>query len=195
MSSATNSGWAVWVVGLPGSGKSTLAKGIHDHYAAAGMDVLLLEMDKRRKKYIPNPTYSQSEREKAYELFVDETAELVNKGKGVVMDGSAYKATMRRYARENIGRFAEIFVQCDLKEAMRREAERPEGEVMADLYRKSLIRKETGKDFEGLGEVIGVDVDFEKDPEAELTIDNTSLSPEKTLRRALHFLDNWLPGA
>lgn len=189
-----NRGWAIWVVGLPGSGKSTLAKGVCDHLQAGGLDVVFLEMDQRRKTYFPEPDYSEAEREKAYVLFAEEAAQLVRQGRGVVMDGSAYKVEMRRYARGMIPRFAEIFVQCDLQEAMRREAERPEGAVMAGLYRKALIRKETGKTFAGLGEVIGVDVEFEVDPDAEMIIDNTALSRESTLGKALHFLDKWLSG-
>ena len=63
---------------------------------------------------------------------------------------------------------------CDLEEAMRREAGRPEGLVMADLYAKALKRRRTGEQFEGLGEVIGVDVEFEVDPGAEFIIDNTT---------------------
>jgi len=67
--------------------------------------------------------------------------------------------------------------------------------VMAELYRKALERKLSGKQFSGLGEVIGVDVSFEVDHGAECIIDNTHLSVEETLGKALHFLDSWLPDA
>ena len=55
-----------------------------------------------------------------------------------------------------------------------------------------MIRKQVGQQFEGLGQVIGVDVEFEVDPDAELTICNDNLSREETLGKALHFLDSWL---
>ncbi|WP_419788037.1 adenylyl-sulfate kinase [Pseudodesulfovibrio sp.] len=188
----SNRGWAVWVVGLPGSGKSALARGLYEALSARGQDVVLLEMDERRRKYVPDPRYTPEERELAYSLFVDEAAGLVDEGKGVLMDGSAYRVSMRCRARNLIERFAEIFIQCSLDEAMRREAQRPRGKVMAELYEKALRRKRTGEQFEGLGEVIGVDVPFEKDPAAECVIDNTHLCKEETLRRGLHFLDTWL---
>lgn len=186
-------GWALWFVGLPGCGKTTLARGVYDHLADLGYDVIHLQMDIQRKKYFPNPTYTAEERERAYTLFVDEAAEHVRKGKNVLMDGSAYKLSMRTYARQRIPRFAEIFLRCDLDQAMERESLRPEGMVMAELYRKALERLHTGREFEGLGEVIGVDVEFEIDPDAELTIDSSSLTSDETLGKALHFLDSWLP--
>jgi len=191
--SACNWGWAIWFVGLPGCGKTTLAKGVHEHLHSQGWDLVSLQMDKRRKVYFPEPMYTIEEREKAYALFVDEAVEYLRQGRNVIMDGSAYKLAMRTYARQQIPRFAEIFIQCDLDEAVRREESRPEGVVLANLYKKALIRQKTGEQFEGLGEVIGIDIDFEVDPDAELIIDNSLYSKEKTLRKTLHFLDSWLP--
>lgn len=192
---SVSQGWAVWVVGLPGSGKSTVVNGMRDYLVERGVDVSVLAMDRRRKTYFPKPTYSKEEREQAYAMFVDEAVALVGQGRKIIMDGSAYAVSMRRHARSRIANFAEIFIQCDLEEAMRREASRPKGAVMAGLYRKALNRKETGQWYDGLGEVIGVDVPFEVDPDAELIIDNTSLSREETLERVLHFLDSWLASA
>ncbi|MDC0335374.1 adenylyl-sulfate kinase [Pseudodesulfovibrio sp.] len=189
--SGYGTGWAVWFVGLPGSGKTTLAKGVHEHLYAQGLDVVGLQMDKRRKVYVPDPTYTIQEREKVYAMFVDEAAQFVKQGKGVLMDGSAYRVDMRTYARQRIPRFAEVFVRCDLEEAIRRETNRPNGAVIADLYKKALHRQRTGEQFEGLGEVIGVDVDFEVDADAELIIDNTLYSKEVTLEKTLQFLDKW----
>jgi adenylylsulfate kinase len=184
--------WAVWVVGLPGSGKSTLARGLHDALRDRGVDTVLLQMDKRRNAYFPDPEYTEEERVTAYRMFAEEAAGLVKDGRNVILDGSAHRISMRLAARKKISRFAEIFVECALKTAMAREAARPAGKVMADLYRKALLRKETGRNFEGLGDVVGVDVPFEQDPQAEFIIDNTELSKEETLRKSLHFVDTWL---
>lgn len=191
----SSEGWAVWIVGLPGCGKSTLAKGVRDSLKESGKTVVLLQMDKRRKAYFPEPAYTREERDAAYSRFVDEAAELTRKGLNVIMDGSAYKTSMRRYARQKIVRFAEIHIRCDLEAAVTREAGRSGGEVMAGLYEKALRRKRTGESFEGLGEVIGVDVAFEADQDAEFVIDNTHLSSGETLGKTLHFLDTWLTSA
>lgn len=186
-------GWAIWFVGLPGCGKSTLARGVLEYAYLQGHDVELLQMDKRRKSYFPDPEYTREEREKAYAMFVDEAATLVRQGRGVLLDGSAYELAMRTYARQRIPRFAEIFVRCDLEKAVERESQREGGMVVVEMYKKALERQKTGEQFEGLGEVIGVDVEFQVDPDAELIIDNSELTMEQTLEKALHFLDSWLP--
>lgn len=188
-------GFAVWFVGLPGSGKSALATGVADHLRARGVDVVVLRMDERRRSYFPQPRYTAQEREAAYAMFVDEAVALVEQGRNVLMDGSAYRVSMRERARRRIPRFAEVFVRCELDEAIRREAGRPEGLVAADLYRKALRRKQTGEPCQGLGEVVGVDVPFEENPQAEFVIDNTRLTREQTLGKVLHFLDTWLASA
>lgn len=193
--SGQSEGWAVWFVGIPGSGKSSLARTVHARLLERGVDVVHLEMDERRKSYFPHPKYTPEERRNAYELFVNEASELVREGRGVLMDGSAYRVAMRNQARERISRFAEVFVHCELEEAIRRETLRPAGKVMAGMYRKALIRRQTGEQFEGLGDVIGIDVEFERDECAELVIDNTLLSLAEAVGKTLHFLDSWLANA
>jgi adenylylsulfate kinase len=189
----SESGWAVWVTGLPGSGKSTLADALADRLAASGRDVILLRMDERRKAYFPRPEYSPEEREKAYSCFAAEAADLVAEGRGVILDGTAHRLRWRRLARQRIARFAEIYLRCPLETAMQREAERPEGLVMAGLYAKALERRRTGVEIEGLGDVVGVDAPFEPDPDAECVIDVDAANRETVLESALLFLDRWLP--
>lgn len=188
-------GRAIWFVGLPGSGKSTMARRACEHYADLGRDVVLLQMDKQRKTYFPNPVYDEHERDIAYSRFVKEAVSFVSTGKTVFMDATAYKLSMRQQARNKIERFAEILIQCDVEEAMKREGQRPKGLVMADMYAKALERKRSGANFEGLGEVIGIDVMFEVNPDAELILDNTHLDVEQTAKQVIAFLDTWLDKA
>lgn len=185
-------GWAVWFTGLPGSGKSTLARSAAETLRNRGLDVVYLEMDARRREYFPDPKYTEQERRQAYAMFADEAAELCGRGRNVIMDATGHRISFRQRARGRLDWFAEIHVGCDVEEAMRRESERPQGKVKADLYRKALERRRTGRGFEGLGEVVGVDVPFEQDPAAELSFDNTALSREEALRKVMHFLDRWL---
>lgn len=192
---AGDQGFAVWVVGLPGSGKSNLAKGLARALEEDGLSPVWLQMDERRKAYFPEPRYTDEEREAAYRMFADEAAGLVREGRAVVMDGSAYRAAWRQRARALIPRFCEVHVKCTLDNAMAREAGRQQGLVMAGLYAKALERKRTGKDFPGLGQVIGVDVEFEDDPAAEFTIHNDDIPKAETLRRTLEFVRGWLDGA
>lgn len=185
-------GFIFWLVGLPGCGKSTLAKFLYKSLQEKGLSVVLLEMDARRKVYFPNPKYTREEREKAYQLFAEEGLSLASKGKGVILDGTAYKQKYRRYLRDQFDFFAEIYVKCSLETAMQRESKRPKGLVMADLYAKALQRKKTGKPVPGLGEVIGVDVPFEEDDLAELILDNDFLSLKEAQEKICSFAFNWL---
>lgn len=183
--------WGIWFVGLPGSGKSSIAKRFVDALGARGESPVFLQMDVRRRAYFPHPRYTAEERKKAYELFAQEAAELIASGKNVVLDGCAPALAMREFARGRIPRFAEIYVACPVEVAMQREGQRKQGAVMADLYARALERKETGRQFEGLGEVVGVDVPFEENSRAELTIQNVAVSLEQATDKVLDFFDRW----
>lgn len=194
--------WALWFTGLPGCGKSTIARAVRGELSARGVETVLLGMDDRRKSYFRTPDYSAEERAKAYDLFAAEAAELVRAGKNVILDATAHRLAMRQEARAVIPRFAEVLVRCPLAEAMRREAVRSSqaehaahhrGYVMPGMYQKALERRRTGIPVPGLGQVVGVDVPYEENPQAECVLD--ALRPvAENAARVLAFLDAWLPG-
>ncbi len=184
-------GRAVWFVGLPGSGKSTVAKLVHQALLDLGLDVVHLEMDSRRKEYIPkqdSSPYSEEERQLAYSMFIQEAADLVGEGNCVLMDGTAHRLALRQTARKLMDNFLEVHLLCSLDKAMEREAKRPQGKVVAGLYAKALDRRERGTQYPGLGDVIGVDVPFEQDPMAELRLDTETLSPEECADEVVRYL-------
>ena len=185
-------GALIWFVGIPGSGKSTLAGRVAEALRSRGRTVRLLRMDVRRKAYIPNPAYTDDERETAYRLFAEEGARELHGSDIVILDGTAHMLRWRQYARGLCDRFAEVYVACDLETAMAREAARPEGLVMADLYRKALERKSSGAEHPGLGKVVGVDVPFEENPDAECVVCGTDLTRGEAAEQALECLERWL---
>jgi adenylylsulfate kinase len=187
----TTPGWVIWFVGLPGSGKSTYAGAVFKDLQNKGEKVQYLSMDEWRKVYSPNPKYTWEERARLYRLFAEEASKIAYNGVNVIMDGTAQQLSMRNYARKLVPRFAEVFVRCSLEIAIRRESSRPDGPVMANLYNKALKRKQMGVDFQGLGEVIGVDVPFEEDSLAECIIDSEYMSVEQGRDHVLAFLDRW----
>ncbi len=184
-------GAALWFTGLPGCGKSSIARAVRDALAVKGLPVIWLEMDQRRKDYIPAPQYTAEERKQAYTFFAEEAAALVADGHIVLMDGTAPEKFMRDGARERIDRFAEIYIHCTLKTAMERESKRPEGKVMAGLYAKAMKRRTTGEHFEGLGEVIGVDTPYEMNPQAELTLNSEELTIQSARATILRRFESW----
>ena len=183
--------WAVWFTGLPGCGKSSTAERVVQSLSKRGIEVVLLQMDKERRRFLAHSKYAEAERDLAYRLFADKAAAHIRDGDNVVLDGSAYRKQWRDYARMLIPRFAEIHIHCSLEVAIKREDSRPKGLVIAGLYKKALERKRTGRDFQGLGQVIGVDVQFEHDENAECIIDNDKLTEAQTASRALAFLEKF----
>ena len=181
-------GWVIWFVGLPGAGKSMYAMAVYQALKGRGEDVRYLSMDERRKVYFPDSKYTSEERREAYELFAGEAAQIAARGTNVIMDGTAPQLSMREHARRLIQRFAEIYVRCPLELAMHREEHRPGGLVTAELYKKALERKQTGVQFEGLGEVVGIDIPFEENPEAECIIDSDQDSIEYGRDRVLEVI-------
>lgn len=168
-------GQALWFTGLPGCGKSAVARAVAQALAERGEEAVHLELDALRKDWFPEPDYSDAEREAAYARFVDEAATRAAAGELVLMDATAMRRRWRDAARQRMERFTEIYLDCPLETAMAREAARPEGKVMADLYEKALLRRATGQAVEGLGPVPGVDVPYEPS-EPEITLDAATLS-------------------
>lgn len=183
--------WAAWITGLPGCGKSTVALKLVEKLKNDGLEVFYLSMDERRKKYIAQPKYTPEERELAYKLFVEDAAKLVESGQCVIMDGSAYLRKWRNYARQKIRNFAEVYLECPVDMAMKREAGREAGLVMAGLYEKALERQRTGRQFKGLGDVIGVDVSFEKNSAAECIVLTDSINADHVMHNVDECLKKW----
>jgi adenylylsulfate kinase-like enzyme len=165
--------FAIWVTGLPGSGKSTIAKEV----AARLKDTQHLRLDEMRKKYVAKPKFTDEEREFVYTMFVEDGLGHISRGRNVIYDATANRLAWRKLARGKIKDFIEVYVKCPVEVCMEREAARKEGLVLADLYKKSLERKKTGKEFPGLGQVVGVDIPYEEEPNAEIVIKSDKMEP------------------
>ncbi len=192
MTGHEKTGWVIWFVGLPGSGKSTCARAVYRSLLERGIDSVYLSMDERRRTYFPEPKYTDHERELAYRMFAEEAASLAWQGTNVIMDGTGHQLSMRQYARQLIPRFAEIYIRCPLDVAIAREEQRPDGQVMAGLYRKARERQEKGTTFAGLGKLVGVDIPFEENPDAECVIESDQASIEAGRERVIDFLEGWI---
>ncbi|MBW2999589.1 adenylyl-sulfate kinase [Candidatus Woesearchaeota archaeon] len=167
--------YAIWVTGLPGSGKSSTAKELVKKLK----EVEFLRLDVFRKEIVPEPKYTEEERELVYTKLAERAIELVNQGKNVIVDATAYKKKWRDLAREKIKNFVEVYIKCPLDVCIERESKRKQGLVTAEIYKKALDRKLTGKQYKELGDVIGVDVPYEENEKAELIIDAVKPIPEE----------------
>jgi adenylylsulfate kinase-like enzyme len=174
--------WIIYLTGLPGSGKSTIGKELLRLLNASEMDASMIRLDEIRKQIIPNPVYSQDERELVYHVLNQQALDLYSQGKNVILDATAYKLKWRSELRQKAGKFVEVFVRCSLDVCIARESQREEGKVEAEIYRKAIERKNTGKHFPGLGEVVGIDVTYEENQKAEVVIDSDKTEPAEAAR-------------
>jgi len=158
--------FAIWITGLPGSGKSTIARELVKRLEG----VEYLRLDEIRKKFIKSPRFTAEEREFVYRAFAEEGIKALKQGKNVLYDATAHKMKWRNFARGRIEEFMEVNVKCPIETCIERESRRKNDHVAADLYRKALERRKTGKVFEDVGEVVGVDVPYEENPDAEMAI-------------------------
>lgn len=166
--------FAIWITGLPGSGKSTISKELSKLISEA----VHLRLDEIRKKYVPKPVYSEEERELVYSKFINEGTELIKTGKSVIYDATAHKIKWRDAARSQISDFIEVYVKCPIEECIKRETQRKDGLVQADLYKRALERILSGEVEPTLGNVVGVDVAYEENQKAEVIIDSIILVPK-----------------
>jgi len=167
--------FAIWVTGLPGSGKSTIAKELIKRLK----DAEYLRLDEIRKKFVKEPKFTDEERELVYSKFIDEGVSSIERGRNVVYDATAHRSKWRSEARAKVRDFLEVYVKCPLEVCIKRESARKNGIVMADLYARSLKRKRTGEKVEGLGNVVGVDVPYEENANAEVVINSEKIRPEE----------------
>lgn len=184
----SNNGWAIWFTGLPGSGKSEISKLVYQMLSKNRIKCERVELDYIRKQYVANPEYTVKERDFVYEKLADFAFERTQNKMNVIIDATAHKLLYRERARKKIRRFVEVMVRCPLSTCIERESKRKEGVVAAQMYVRALERKEKGTEFKDLGKVIGVDIPYEENPNAEIVIDNskgTSFENAQIVRDAL----------
>lgn len=83
----------VVVAGLPGTGKTTVARAL-----AADLGAILLGTDELRKGVLREPGYSERKKRRVYDELLRIAADLLGKGRRVVLDGTFFRAGLRRRA-------------------------------------------------------------------------------------------------
>ena len=166
MKQAISAGFVVWFTGLPASGKTTLANVIKELLAEQGVRVVVLDSDDLRSVLTPEPAYSEEEREWFYNVIAYLAGFLAKEGINVLIAATAHRRRYRERARERVGRFAEVYVQCSLEACKERD---PNG-----IY--ALAESGVAESVPGVG------ADYERPLQPEATVDTTNSSPQEAAR-------------
>ena len=170
--------FAVWLTGLSACGKSAIARELGRLLHERGVDAALLESDVLRTQLTPYPHYDESERDLFYAALAHLGAFLARHGRPVVFDATANRRRYRDQARQEIARFAEVFVDTPLAVCAARD---PKG-----LYRAAREGKSAT--------LPGLQAAYEAPEHAELVVRGDAGTPEEGARAILGLLESrgWL---
>ncbi|HEX7123102.1 MAG TPA: adenylyl-sulfate kinase [Gemmatimonadaceae bacterium] len=166
-------GAVVWFTGLPSSGKSTIARAVYVRLLERGVPVELLDGSEVRESLSRGLGFSREDREE-HVRRMGYVAKLLSRN-GVVAICAAvspYRST-RDEVRRNVTNFVEVFVDCPVEVAERRDTE--------GWY----ARARRGE----VEEFTGITGPYEPPVKPEVHIRSDAESPEVAARKVLGVLE------
>ncbi|MCA1828881.1 MAG: adenylyl-sulfate kinase [Myxococcales bacterium] len=165
-----NSGFTVWLTGMSGAGKSTLAQGLANRLRRLGKIVEVLDGEEVEKMLgIGNAGTKDERNAEARKLAW--ICKLVTRGGGIIIQAaieSPYRET-REEARRQIGRFAEVFVECPTETLIHRDR--------SGKYKKALAGE--------LKTLVGITEPYEPPAHPEVVIDTSTHSVDESVEHIL----------
>jgi adenylyl-sulfate kinase len=148
---------------LPGAGKTTIARALEGELRTEGVPVEVLDGDEIRAALSPDLGFSPADRE-LHNRRVIYLAKLLSRNGVVTIVSliSPYR-TVRSAAREELGRFIEVWVKCSIEECIRRD---PKGH-----YGRALGGKNP--------QMTGVQAPYEPPEHPELVVDTEQWPVER----------------
>ncbi|HXF60821.1 MAG TPA: adenylyl-sulfate kinase [Caldilineaceae bacterium] len=162
-SALPQTGWAIWLTGLPASGKTTIARHLQQRLSARRISAVVLDSDALRPVLAPTAGYDEAGRDDFYARLVGLAELLVVQGVPVIIAATANRRAHRDAARRRLPRFAEVWVKCSLEVCRRRD---PKG-----LYARALAGE--------IENLPGVQVAYEEPLTPDLILDSDHQTPEE----------------
>ncbi len=173
---SVETGWCVWVTGLPGSGKSVVSEALLLLLEKNGVRAQLLSSDRLRKVMTPKPTYSLEERDIIYGVLVYIAELLTRNGVNVIIDATGNLRHYRDQARKQIPKFIETYLKCPMDKCIEREQKRQATHFAPrKIYFKAL--KGQASTVPGIGQP------YEEPLNPEIVLDGVSCSPKECAER------------
>lgn len=146
----------VWIIGLSGTGKSTLAGEVVGRLRVLGSKVVFLDGDVIRTLFGNDVDHSLEGRLRNAERLSKLSRFLGEQGVHVVAAILSIFPEWRRWNRENIRDYAEVYLRAEMKTLLKRD--------IKNLYQRALNGE--------ISNVVGVDLPFPEPLNPELVIDN-----------------------
>ncbi|WP_165423268.1 adenylyl-sulfate kinase [Ktedonosporobacter rubrisoli] len=111
-------GFTIWLTGLPGTGKSTLASLLQQALLARGYKVEIIDRYSlavwlRRELHVLEDACKESSDRPGYDAFITYLCSLLSHNGVITISASVSPLRMaRRYAREQLPRFIEVYLHC-----------------------------------------------------------------------------------
>lgn len=168
-----NSGFTIWFTGLSGSGKSTLSEIIEQRLQDRGRNVEILDGDVVRTHLSKGLGFSKEDRDTNIKRIAFVCSLLTRNGVVCISAAIAPYRDARAWARQEIGNFVEIYVNCPLEVCRQRDVK--------GLYK--LVDEGKMKNF------TGVDDPYEAPEDPDLVVETDKETIEESVTRILAKLE------
>ncbi len=142
--------------GLSGSGKTTIGKAVFEKYKKDNSNTVFIDGDSFRKVIGDILGYTTEDRIKVSWQIARMCELLISQGINVVCATISLYEEIHKYNRENIENLYLIYVDCNIEELIKRDQK--------GIYSASKDSK---------GNVVGLDLKYDKPEKCELIIDNS----------------------
>lgn len=166
-------GFVVWLTGLSGAGKTTIAQQVASRVRATGRPAQVLDGDDLRRNLNEGLGFSRADRDTNIRRIAYVAKLLADSGVVVVVAAISPYRSIRSEAREQLKRFAEVYVKCALDVLVRRDSK--------GLY----ARAQRGE----IANFTGVSDPYEEPLNPEVTLDTGRETVQESVAKVLAGLD------
>ena len=163
----THKGLTIWFTGLSGAGKSTLSEALEHRLKAAGRNVEILDGDIVRTHLSKGLGFSREDRDTNIKRIAFVCGLLTRNGVVCISAAISPYREAREWARQEIGNFVEVYVNCPIDVCRERDVK--------GLYKLVDEGKITG--------FTGVDDPYEEPEHPELVLETDKETIEESLGR------------
>jgi adenylyl-sulfate kinase len=163
----------IWLTGLSGAGKTTIGKALEEELLKRGAQVEFLDGDDLRRTISSELGFSNEDRE-THAKRVSYLSHLLSRNGIITIVAliSPFRSS-RHYARNLVGNFVEVWVQCSIDTCQRRD---PKG-----LYKKA----QEGK----INNMTGIQAPYEAPVDPEVIVNTEEIKPQECAAKIISFLE------